>query len=199
MRNNPDNKPSLILCSPGTINCAALSAPLLIASPSSPPRTLSARKWRGNCCRSYTTWGSSTRRQSSATSTINSPLLPFADDGSRSSWWCPRWPRRSVRWVAFTPRDRLQFCLTRVPSGRKVCRARARQGGSGYDHRPCISRDTVSLSPCSDVNPQADVCRRHNRHMEDFVTWVDTSKLKRTIARYNDEVCMPFFGVLVRY
>lgn len=32
--------------------------------------------------------------------------------------------------------------------------------------------------------------------MEDFVTWVDTSKLKRTIMRYNDEVslttCLPF-------
>ena len=27
-----------------------------------------------------------------------------------------------------------------------------------------------------------------DRHMEDFVTWVDTSKLKRTIMRYNDEV-----------
>ena len=26
------------------------------------------------------------------------------------------------------------------------------------------------------------------RHMEDFVTWVDTSKLKRTIMTYNDEV-----------
>ena len=26
------------------------------------------------------------------------------------------------------------------------------------------------------------------RHMEDFVTWVDTSKLKRTIMSYNDEV-----------
>lgn len=26
------------------------------------------------------------------------------------------------------------------------------------------------------------------RHMEDFVTWVDTSKLKRTVMRYNDEV-----------
>lgn len=26
------------------------------------------------------------------------------------------------------------------------------------------------------------------RHMEDFVTWVDTSKLKRTIMAYNDEV-----------
>lgn len=25
--------------------------------------------------------------------------------------------------------------------------------------------------------------------MEDYVTWVDTSKLKRTIMRYNDEVC----------
>ena len=31
--------------------------------------------------------------------------------------------------------------------------------------------------------------------MEDFVTWVDTSKLKRTIARYNDEVCAPFQSV----
>ncbi|KAH9049206.1 alpha-L RNA-binding motif-containing protein [Lactarius deliciosus] len=26
------------------------------------------------------------------------------------------------------------------------------------------------------------------RHMEDFVTWVDTSKLKRTVMRYNDEL-----------
>ena len=26
------------------------------------------------------------------------------------------------------------------------------------------------------------------RHMEDFVTWVDTSKLKRTVMEYNDEV-----------
>ena len=28
----------------------------------------------------------------------------------------------------------------------------------------------------------------YHRHMEDFVTWVDTSKLKRTVMRYNDEV-----------
>lgn len=27
-----------------------------------------------------------------------------------------------------------------------------------------------------------------NRHMEDFVTWVDTSKLKRHIARYSDQL-----------
>ena len=30
------------------------------------------------------------------------------------------------------------------------------------------------------------------RHMEDFVTWVDQSKLKRTIMKYNDEVCFRF-------
>jgi hypothetical protein len=32
-----------------------------------------------------------------------------------------------------------------------------------------------------------------SRHMEDFVTWVDTSKLKRTVMRYNDEVRCIFF------
>lgn len=30
------------------------------------------------------------------------------------------------------------------------------------------------------------------RHMEDFVTWVDTSKLKRTVMAYNDEVRLFF-------
>ena len=34
------------------------------------------------------------------------------------------------------------------------------------------------------------------RHMEDFVTWVDTSKLKRTVMRYNDEVIV--FLILVK-
>ena len=29
--------------------------------------------------------------------------------------------------------------------------------------------------------------------MEDFVTWVDTSKLKRTIMQYNDEVRFKLF------
>lgn len=27
-----------------------------------------------------------------------------------------------------------------------------------------------------------------HRNMEDFVTWVDTSKIKRTVMNYNDEV-----------
>jgi U3 small nucleolar ribonucleoprotein protein IMP3 len=34
------------------------------------------------------------------------------------------------------------------------------------------------------------------RHMEDFVTWVDTSKLKRTIMQYNDQVRLPLSRIL---
>lgn len=33
------------------------------------------------------------------------------------------------------------------------------------------------------------------RHMEDFVTWVDASKLKRTVMQYNDEVCHLSFPI----
>ena len=36
-----------------------------------------------------------------------------------------------------------------------------------------------------------------NRHMEDFVTWVDTSKLKRTIMKYNDEVSAMLYYMAV--
>ena len=28
------------------------------------------------------------------------------------------------------------------------------------------------------------------RNMEDFVTWVDTSKIKQKIMKYNDKVCV---------
>ena len=34
--------------------------------------------------------------------------------------------------------------------------------------------------------------------MEDFVTWVDTSKLKRTIMRYNDEVGCIFRDIILK-
>ena len=32
------------------------------------------------------------------------------------------------------------------------------------------------------------------RNMEDFITWVDGSSRKRTIAKYNDEVSRPFLS-----
>ena len=41
--------------------------------------------------------------------------------------------------------------LTRVPPGGEVCRARACQGGTRYDHRSRFSRDTVDLFSHSDV------------------------------------------------
>ena len=36
------------------------------------------------------------------------------------------------------------------------------------------------------------------RAMEDFVTWVDTSKVRRTVMEYNDEVSAALVPVLVR-
>jgi hypothetical protein len=33
------------------------------------------------------------------------------------------------------------------------------------------------------------------RNMEDFITWVDGSSRKRTIAKYNDEVCRPLLSL----
>lgn len=44
---------------------------------------------------------------------------------------------------------------------------------------PCRHRSMLIVTACSPFL---------SRNMEDFVTWVDTSKLKRHVARYNDEV-----------
>ena len=47
-----------------------------------------------------------------------------------------------------------------------------------------IEQGHVRVGPDTITDPAYLV----NRRMEDFVTWVDTSKLKRTIMSYNDEV-----------
>ncbi|KAJ6612157.1 hypothetical protein B0H10DRAFT_2053892 [Mycena sp. CBHHK59/15] len=49
-----------------------------------------------------------------------------------------------------------------------------------------VGPDTITDPLLSVVARRADENSR--RHMEDFVTWVDTSKLKRTIMKYNDEL-----------
>ena len=57
-----------------------------------------------------------------------------------------------------------------------------------------VGPDTITdpaflVTRCVSVAVAAsDALTRRIRHMEDFVTWVDTSKLKRTIMKYNDEV-----------
>lgn len=35
--------------------------------------------------------------------------------------------------------------------------------------------------------------------MEDFVTWVDTSKIKRTVMQYNNEVCFLDYPLLITH
>jgi U3 small nucleolar ribonucleoprotein protein IMP3 len=47
-----------------------------------------------------------------------------------------------------------------------------------------IEQGHVRIGPDTITDPAFLV----TRHMEDFVTWVDTSKLKRTVMAYNDEV-----------
>jgi len=47
-----------------------------------------------------------------------------------------------------------------------------------------IEQGHVRVGPDTITDPAFLV----TRHMEDFVTWVDTSKLKRTVMRYNDEL-----------
>lgn len=47
-----------------------------------------------------------------------------------------------------------------------------------------IEQGHVRVGPDTITDPAYLVTRR----MEDFVTWVDTSKLKRTVMAYNDEV-----------
>lgn len=44
-----------------------------------------------------------------------------------------------------------------------------------------IEQGHVRVGP----DPITDPAFLVTRHMEDFVTWVDTSKLKRTVMRYN--------------
>ena len=43
------------------------------------------------------------------------------------------------------------------------------------------------------TQPVTDPAMLITRHMEDFVTWVDTSARKRTIMKYNDEVGLVWF------
>lgn len=47
-----------------------------------------------------------------------------------------------------------------------------------------IEQGHVRVGPDTITDPAYLV----TRHMEDFVTWVDTSKLKRTVMQYNDEL-----------
>lgn len=70
-----------------------------------------------------------------------------------------------------------------ISLGCKIYWAGSRPCRSWYYHRSCLS--------CHEARYKINLVCVFSpplRHMEDFVTWVDTSKLKRTIMNYNDEV-----------
>ena len=77
---------------------------------------------------------------------------------------------------------------TRHYLGCQIHRAGARPRRPGHDYRPFIPRHQVREPRSFVQRNSAAPLMLPDRHMEDFVTWVDTSKLKRTIMRYNDEV-----------
>ncbi|KXN84210.1 U3 small nucleolar ribonucleoprotein IMP3 [Leucoagaricus sp. SymC.cos] len=56
-----------------------------------------------------------------------------------------------------------------------------------------IEQGHVRVGPDTITDPAFLV----TRHMEDFVTWVDTSKLKRTVMQYNDEVSYQVFALIL--
>lgn len=56
-----------------------------------------------------------------------------------------------------------------------------------------IEQGHVRVGP----SPVTDPAMLVTRHMEDFVTWVDTSARKRTIMKYNDEVSPYVYHILL--
>ncbi|EJD00832.1 uncharacterized protein FOMMEDRAFT_110205 [Fomitiporia mediterranea MF3/22] len=72
------------------------------------------------------------------------------------------------------------FCRRRLP----VVMVRLRMCESVSAAVKFVEQGHVRVGPDTIIDPAFIV----TRHMEDFVTWVDTSKLKRTVMRYNDEL-----------
>ncbi|EPQ30780.1 uncharacterized protein PFL1_01681 [Pseudozyma flocculosa PF-1] len=72
------------------------------------------------------------------------------------------------------------FCRRRLP----VVMVRLRMAQTVGQAVKYVEQGHVRVGPDTITDPAFAV----TRNMEDFVTWVDTSKLKRTIAKYNDEL-----------
>lgn len=65
-----------------------------------------------------------------------------------------------------------------------VVATRLKMAESVSDAVRTIEQGHIRVGP----SPVTDPAMLITRHMEDFVTWVDTSARKRTIMKYNDEV-----------
>lgn len=72
------------------------------------------------------------------------------------------------------------FCRRRLP----VVMVRLKMSESVSQAVKYVEQGNVRVGPDTISDPAFMV----TRNMEDFVTWLDTSHIKRTIARYNDEL-----------
>lgn len=85
--------------------------------------------------------------------------------------------------VSSIARRRLAVVATRLKMAESVSDV---SGGGAADSQAVrtIEQGHIRVGP----SPVTDPAMLITRHMEDFVTWVDTSARKRTIMKYNDEV-----------
>jgi len=72
------------------------------------------------------------------------------------------------------------FCRRRLP----VVMVRLRMAQSPKLAATFVESGQVRIGPSVITDPAFLV----TRDMEDFVTWVDSSKIRRTVAKYNDKL-----------
>jgi len=98
------------------------------------------------------------------TSSTVSPSPPFVADVSPSLCALSKWHRPSLPFVSFIFLHRLSHLFSQATR--------------------FIEQGHVRVGPHTITDPAFLV----TRHMQDFVTWVDSSKLKRTVLLYNDQL-----------
>ncbi|KAI9137368.1 hypothetical protein BKA69DRAFT_1031602 [Paraphysoderma sedebokerense] len=74
------------------------------------------------------------------------------------------------------------FCRRRLP----VLMLRLKMAENLKQATTFVEQGHVRVGPNTITDPAYIV----TRNFEDFVTWVDTSKIKRKVERYNDRVCL---------
>lgn len=77
------------------------------------------------------------------------------------------------------------FCRRRLP----VVMCRLKMSETVKEAVTYIEQGHVRVGP----KPMTDPAFLVTRTMEDFVTWVDTSKIKRKIMKYNDKVILFYY------
>lgn len=81
------------------------------------------------------------------------------------------------------------FCRRRLP----IVMCRLKMAETVKEAVTFVEQGHIRVGPQTVTDPAFLV----NRTMEDYVTWVDTSKIKRKIMKYNDKVNVDFLGCYI--